>query len=34
MTVAIPSVIGRDFLRRHGLIVHIDVRHDETYMYV
>lgn len=33
-TVAIPSVIGRDFLRKYGLVVHIDVRHNDVFMYL
>jgi hypothetical protein len=32
-TVSIPSVIGRDFLKIHDLVVHIDVRNEEVYLY-
>jgi hypothetical protein len=32
-TVSIPSVIGRDFLKVHGLIVHIDIRNEDVYLY-
>lgn len=32
-TVSIPSVIGRDFLRVHDLIVHIDIKDKEVYLY-
>ena len=32
-TVSIPSVIGRDFLKIHDLIVHIDIRNEDVYLY-
>lgn len=32
-TVSIPSVIGRDFLKIHDLVVHIDIRNEEVYLY-
>lgn len=32
-TISIPSVIGRDFLRQHGLIAHIDLRREDIYIY-
>ncbi len=31
-TISIPSVIGRDFLRIHDLIVHIDIRNEDVYL--
>ncbi len=31
--VSIPSVIGRDFLKLHGLVVHIDVGKRDIFMY-
>ncbi len=31
-TVSIPSVIGRDFLRMHNLVAHIDIRNEEVYL--
>lgn len=32
-TVSIPSVIGRDFLKIHDLVVHIDIRNEDVYLY-
>lgn len=32
-TVSIPSVIGRDFLNIHDLVVHIDIKNEEIYLY-
>lgn len=32
-TVSIPSVIGRDFLRAHSLIAHIDIKRNEVYLF-
>jgi hypothetical protein len=32
-TVSIPSVIGRDFLRIHDLVVHIDINRKDVYLY-
>jgi hypothetical protein len=32
-TVSIPSVIGRDFLKTHDLVVHIDIKNEEVYLY-
>jgi hypothetical protein len=31
--VSIPSVVGRDFLKIHDLVVHIDIRNEEVYLY-
>jgi hypothetical protein len=32
-TVSIPSVIGRDFLKVHNLLVHIDIRNEDVYLF-
>ncbi len=32
-TVSIPSVIGRNFLRRHGLIAHIDLAREDVFIF-
>lgn len=31
--ISIPSVVGRDFLRAHGFVVHIDVAREEVYLF-
>jgi hypothetical protein len=31
--ISIPSVIGRDFLKVHDLVVHIDIRNEEVHLY-